>query len=290
MLAGTKRLVDQMKVQRRITVQRWWDELRASPRAMEPLRLTRFGRKAFSQSDEDGVILEIFARIGERDRRFVEFGVESGVECNTALLLMAGWSGLWLEGSAAHAAKARERHGPAVAEGRLTVRQAMVDAENIDGLIAGWAGDGGEIDFLSIDIDGNDYWVWRAISAVRPRVVAIEYNAVYPPPVEFIVAYDPAAGWDGTNYHSASLASLEKLGREKGYGLVGCCLAGTNAFFVREDELTGEDGKPRFHAPYTAAEHYEPPRFDLASLPSGHPARFGINAALAPPSATKTTP
>lgn len=278
-----------MKVQRRIALQQWWDDLRASPRALEPLRLTRFGRKAYSQNDEDGIILEIFRRIGERDRRFVEFGVQTGAECNTALLLMAGWSGLWLEGSGRYVREARRIHRPALDEGRLTVRETMVTAENIDALISEWAGGPGEIDLLSIDIDGNDYWVWQAIETVRPRVVAIEYNAVYPPPVEFVVAYDPAAAWDHTNYHGASLSALEALGARKGYALVGCSLAGANAFFVREDELTGAKGKARFHAPFTAAEHYEPPRHELAGLPTGHPARFGINAALRPP-AMKITP
>jgi hypothetical protein len=282
---GISRLRDQMKVQRSIVLQQWWDQLRASPRAMEPLRLIRFGRKGCSQGDEDGLILEIFQRIGEGDRRFVEFGVQSGEECNTALLLMAGWSGLWLEGSGKYAAKARQNHAVAIAQGRLTVREMMVTAENIDGLIAEWAGGPGQIDLLSIDIDGADYWVWEAITSVRPRVVVMEYNAAYPPPVDFVTPYDPAFAWDGSNYHGASLAALERLGREKGYALVGCCLSGANAFFVREDELTGADGEPRFCAPYTAANHYEPPRFDLTALSSGHPPRFGINAAFQPPAA-----
>jgi hypothetical protein len=256
---------------------------------MEPLRLIRFGRKAYSQNDEDGIVLEIFQRIGERDRRFVEFGVQGGEECNTVLLLMGGWSGLWLDGSSRHVQSARRIHAAAIEDGRLTITETMVTAENIDGLIADWAGGAGEIDLLSIDIDGADYWVWRALEAVRPRVVVIEYNAAYPPPVEFIVPYDPAFAWDGSNYHGASLASLERLGAEKGYALVGCCLSGANAFFVREDELAGADGKPRFQAPYTAANHYEPPRYELSALPHGHPPRFGINAAPTPPAA-KTTP
>jgi hypothetical protein len=135
------------------------------------------------------------------------------------------------------------------------------------------------VDLLSIDIDGNDYWIWEAIGAVRPRVVIIEYNAAYPPPVAFVAEYKADRVWDGGNYHSASLASLEALGRAKGYALVGCNLSGANAFFVREDELTGSDGQPRFAAPFTAANHYEPPRYDLSGLPSGHPPRFGVNAA-----------
>jgi len=290
LLKATSRVADNATVQVRIALQRWWDELRATPRAMEPLRLTRFGRKAYSQHDEDGILLEIFKRIGTGDRRFIEFGVEVGRECNTALLLMDGWSGLWLDGSASHVTEARRNQAVAVSEGRLSVQQSMVTAENIDATLSTWAGASTDVDLLSIDIDGNDYWVWQAIATVRPRVVVIEYNATYPPPVRFVTAYDPAFTWDKTNYQGASLSALEQLGREKGYALVGCSLSGANAFFVREDELTGLDGQARFHAPFSAAEHYEPPRYELSALPFGHAPRFGINAAPRPPSATKTTP
>ena len=266
-------------------ITRWLEELRRTPRALEPLRLTRFGQKAFSQSDEDGMILEIFKRIGVQSRKFVEFGVEEGVECNTALLLVDGWQGLWMDASARHVSQIRIRHGRAVASGALATRLAAIDAVNIDGLLAEWSGGSPaapvEIDLLSIDIDGNDYWVWQAIKSVSARVVVIEYNATYPPPVEFVRAYDPAARWDRDDYFGASLASLEKLGRTLGYALVGCSLSGANAFFVRDDNLAGSDGAALFHAPHTAEEHFEPPRYQLTWLQAGHPPRFGENAALA---------
>ena len=284
MFSAIKKLASRAQVLQRIALERWWDELRGSPRALEPLRLIRHGRKTYSQNDEDGIVLEIFNRIGEGDRRFIEFGVQAGVECNTALLLMAGWSGLWLDGSDKYVAAARQYHAAAVDEGRLTVQASFVTAENIDDLLGPWAGgtaaQPAAIDLLSIDIDGNDYWVWKAIEAVRPRVVIIEYNAAYPPPVAFVAEYRADRAWDGGNYHSASLTSLEALGRAKGYALVGCNLSGANAFFVREEELAGADGQARFAAPFTAANHYEPPRYDLSDLPSGHPPRFGVNAAL----------
>jgi hypothetical protein len=266
----------------RVALARWWDALRATPRALDPLRLTRFGRKAFSQSDEDGIILEIFERIGARSRRFVEFGVQGGVQCNTALLLTAGWHGLWLDSSTADIDAVNANQADAVAAKRLSVVNAFVTAENINTLLGDWL-DGisaeDDLDLLSVDIDGNDYWVWKAIEKVRPRVVVIEYNASYPPPVEFVVPYRPDATWNKTNYFGASLTMLEKLGRAKGYALVGCCLAGVNAFFVREDELLGADGEARFHAPFTAAEHYEPPRYGLCDHTFGHRPGFGPNFA-----------
>lgn len=283
MFSAIKRMANRTDGLRRIALERWWDELRGSERAREPGRLIAHGRKTYSQNDEDGIVLEIFNRIGEGDRRFIEFGVQAGVECNTALLLMAGWSGLWLDGSDKYVEAAKGHQAVAVGQGRLTVQKAFVTAANIDELLGPWAGGTAEkpasVDLLSIDIDGNDYWIWAAINAVRPRVVIIEYNAAYPPPVPFVAEYKADRVWDGGNYHSASLTSLEALGRAKGYALVGCNLSGANAFFVREDELAGPDGKSRFAAPYTAANHYEPPRYDLSGLPSGHPPRFGVNAA-----------
>jgi hypothetical protein len=251
---------------------RWFEDLQASPRAREAGRLTAYGFKIFSQGDEDGIIQEIFRRIGTTDRRFIEFGVEDGAESNTRLLLMLGWKGLWLDGSAENVRRMNQR-----AEGASTAA-LFITAENIDGVLGGWAGGTpeapAEIDLLSIDIDGNDYWVWRAIRSLNPRVVITEYNASYPPPIEFVVPYDPQRTWDGSNYFGASLASMAKLGEEKGYGLVGCNLTGVNAFFVRNDLLAG------FHEPYTAEEHYEPARYELGpALRRGHPPRFGINGA-----------
>jgi len=220
---------------------RWFEELRASPRAREPKRLISHGYKIFSQSDEDGIIQEIFRRVGTTDKRFIEFGVEDGQECNTRLLLMLGWTGMWLDGSAENVRRMDER-----GEGASTAA-LFITAENIDDALGSWAGGAphapAQIDLLSIDIDGNDYWIWQAIRSINPRVVIIEYNAAYPPPIEFVVPYNPQAMWDRSNYFGASLASLARLGAQKGYGLVGCNLAGVNAFFVREDLLSA------FHEP-----------------------------------------
>jgi len=118
-------------------------------------------------------------------------------------------------------------------------------------------------------VDGNDYWIWEAIRSINPRVVVIEYNATWFPPLSFTVRYNENFRWDGTNYHGASLRALELLGRRKGYCLVGCNFSGVNAFFVREDLC-----KRRFRAPYTAENHFEPPRFWMIRQ-SGHPAGLG---------------
>jgi hypothetical protein len=244
-------------------VQRAWDEEMAKPRNADPKRLLRHGYKVYSQNDEDGIIAEIFRRIGTTNRSFVEFGVETGVECNTAKLLVEGWRGLWIEANPASVAAIRENFAPFMEERKLSVTESRVSAENINSLIT-QAGLGGEIDLLSIDIDYNDYWVWKAIDVVNPRVVAIEYNAILRPPMSLVVPYRPDAEWDGSNFQGASLEALVKLGGEKNYRIVGCSIAGVNAFFVRAD-LRGD----RFLEPATAQEHYEPPRHYFHLLPSG---------------------
>jgi hypothetical protein len=248
---------------------RFWDDELAKPRNADPKRLLRYGFKVYSQCDEDGIIQEIFRRIGHGNRIFVEFGVETGIECNSAKLLMEGWRGLWLDGSAQHVAQIRKNLDVFCRDGRLQVIESFITAENINALLqrAGMAGD---IDLLSIDIDRNDYWVWKAIEVVKPRVVVIEYNATLRPPLSLVIPYDPLQTWNGTNYFGASLEALVRLGREKGYRLVGCSFSGANAFFV-QDELAGD----HFLDPATAEEHYEPPRYFFGLLSAGHRAQTG---------------
>jgi len=252
-----------------LEVLRAWDAEMAKPRHADPKRLLRYGFKVYSQNDEDGIIQEIFRRIGTTDRRFVEFGVETGVECNSVKLLIEGWRGLWIEAKPDNVAAIRRRFAPFLNDGRLALKQSLVAAENIDALLAE-AGLTGEIDLLGIDIDYNDYWVWKAITAVRPRVVVIEYNASLRPPLSLTVPYDPDGSWDGSNFYGASLEALTRLGVDKGYRLVGCSIAGVNAFFVRADLCS-----TKFLEPATAAEHYEPPRHFFHLLPAGHKGRPG---------------
>ena len=89
-----------------------------------------------------------------------------------------------------------------------------------------------EFDLVCIDIDYNDYWVWKNLKDFHSRVVVIEYNSTIPYNESLSVKYDPATVWDGTNYFGASLAAMEKLGRQKEYTLVGCANHGVNAFFI----------------------------------------------------------
>lgn len=246
---------------------RYWEQTLQQPRYQEPKRLLVHGHKVYSQNDEDGLLAEILRRVGAPARRFVEIGVQTGVECNSTNLLLEGWSGVWIDGGAGHFPAIRQRFGQLIDAGRLQALCEYVTPENVNALLRAACG-GNEVDVLSIDIDMADYWVWKALE-LRPRVLMIEYNASWRPPAAIVVPYDAQRRWDGTNYFGASLGALEKLGREKGYSLVGCCFAGVNAFFVRDD-LVGD----RFCAPFTAVNHYEPPRYYL-NFPAGHRPSFG---------------
>src|SRR5947208_12089769 len=159
-----------------MNLHRFWAETLAQPRYADPKRLLRHGFKVYSQHDEDGIIQEIFRRIGISTRTFVEFGVETGVECNTVKLLIEGWRGLWIEANAQACKSISSTFDPFLKDRRLALKQSLVTAENINTLIKSADLDG-EIDLLSIDIDFNDYWVWKAMEVVAPGVVAIEYNA-----------------------------------------------------------------------------------------------------------------
>jgi hypothetical protein len=268
-LALLQKQAEQSRYLAQLRVQRAWEHEIAKPRHADPKRLVRYGYKVYSQNDEDGIIAEIFRRIGTTNRTFIEFGVETGIECNTAKLLVEGWRGLWIESNAASAAAIRREFAPFIAGGKLVLEESRVTAENINGLI-GQGGFSGEIDILSIDIDGNDYWVWKAIDVVNPRLVAIEYNATLRPPMALVVPYRADAQWDGSNHYGASLEALVRLAAAKNYRLVGCSIAGVNAFFVRADLCADH-----FLKPATAAEHYEQPRHYFHMLPAGHRSRPG---------------
>ncbi|HLQ39182.1 MAG TPA: hypothetical protein VK348_15335, partial [Planctomycetota bacterium] len=214
------------------------------PAIDQPLRslfdLERCERRVCSQGGEDGVLEAIFAHIGTTNRSYVEFGCGDGVQCNTAHLRRQGWHGLLMDGVAA----------PGAAD--VVIHAAWVTAENIHALLDAHCVPA-EPDLLSIDIDGNDYWVFGAITR-RPRVVVVEYNANLGADEALTIPYDPEHRWNGTDFYGASLMALEQLGRSKGYTLVYCTQAGVNAFFVRDDLMGGEPRR-------SVASVYRPPNY-----------------------------
>ena len=215
----------------------WW-------RAVARNTLNAYERKVFSQNGEDGIVGEIFRRIGATDRFFVEFGVEAGLECNCAFLARrSGWSGVMIEGNPGFFRQLDANYAQLPGIKRV---QAFITRENIAAIFE-QAGVPREFDLLSIDIDGNDYWIWEALAAYRPRVLVIEYNATRPPPERWVMAYDAAHRWNDDGYAGASLASLEALGHRLGYALIGTEEKGINAFFLRSDVLAAS-GFPQLTA------------------------------------------
>lgn len=131
---------------------------------------------------------------------FVDFGAETGQENNSRYLLEKGWTGLWIEAMPESASALRYLHDMAIKDGSLKFVDAAVNADNINAIIEE-SGITGEIDFLSVDIDGNDYHVYDAISVIQPRVLCLEHNQAYPPPVEWVMPYNPEHLWTPGSTH-----------------------------------------------------------------------------------------
>ncbi|MCL4266207.1 MAG: FkbM family methyltransferase [Anaerolineae bacterium] len=220
----------------------------------------------YSQNGEDGILLFIFGVIGTVNRRFVEFGIGNGKQCNTAnLSLNFGWSGLLMEVDSQNVIAAQQFYQQKLGPEHTAVQIicAQVTAENINTLLSNQHVTG-EIDLLSIDIDGNDYWVWQAITVIQPRVVVVEYNPTFGKEASITVPYDPDferfARHPSGFYHGASLSALAKLGQNKGYILVGSDSSGANAFFVRQDVASGRIDS------ITAAEAFFPSYYRSVNL------------------------
>jgi len=239
-------------------------DLRAHQRYAEPKRLLRYQAQVSSQNGEDGVIHEIFRRIGTTTRIFAEVGIGDGYENNTAFLLAQGWTGFWIDADGTFLKALEKRED--LSGDCLRHLVALTSRENICQLF-GQLGVPVEFDLMSLDIDQNTYYLWEALRSFRPRVVVIEYNAAIPPDIEWKVRYDANRVWDGSQNFGASLKSFEMLGRELGYSLVGCDFGGTNAFFVRDDLLAD-----KFAGPFTAENHYEPARYPMCHRRCHRPA------------------
>lgn len=216
----------------------------------EPESLADVEFSVFSQFGDDGIIHWLVRRLATCTRVFVEFGVADYRESNTRFLLQNdNWSGLVLDCSPDNVAAIRRdrvswRHD-------LRSACAFVTAENVDGVVSK-AGVRGDIGLLHIDVDGNDYWIWKSISVVRPEVAILEYNSVFGIERPITIPYDPSfartRAHSSNLYAGASLLAMCDLSADKGYDFVGSNSAGNNAYFVRRDlrhglrVLTPEEG------------------------------------------------
>jgi len=229
-----------------------------------PNPLSRCGMKCFSQTDEDGITLEILRRMQSLESgTFAEFGVGDGTENNTLILKALGWKGFWVGGE-----KLAYPIGQAIDS--FSYRRAWITRENIVAL----AEEGQRnlksrsVDVISLDLDGNDIYLAEKLleNSFQPKLFIVEYNAKFLPPVRWQMDYDPMHRWRGDDYFGASLCSYVDLFSRFGFFLA-CCNAhtGANAFFVKE-EFRGAFPD----IPQDLNEIYVPPRYYLYST-HGHP-------------------
>ncbi len=193
------------------------------------------GFRKYSQFEEDGILLYIFSLIPTINRTCVEICAGNGQECNTAnLIINHGWWGHLFDGDENHVQSGNAFFAKHKDTFRYPPRfnQAWITAENVNELIEK-SGASGPIDLLSLDIDGMDYWVWKAITAIDPQVVVCETHNPIPPDKALTVPYSAEFVYESENFRSASLAAMRNLGREKGYRLIGAHRYGFNAFFMK---------------------------------------------------------
>lgn len=232
-LAAVKADLDTVKV---LTAQPLVQSIREG-RQFQSLHEAEF--KVFSQFGDDGIIQYLIHRLSPLPDTFIEFGVEDYRESNTRFLLVNNnWRGLVMDASDEHIDYIHRddiywRH-------TLTARSAFITRDNINSLLRD-AAFTGDIGLLSIDIDGNDYWVWDKIDIVDPVIVIVEYNSIFGPSIAVTVPYDPTfvrhrAHYSG-QFWGASLQAFVSLAERKGYSLVGCNSVGNNAYFIRNDKL-----------------------------------------------------
>jgi hypothetical protein len=194
------------------------------------------GFRKYSQFEEDGILLLLFSLIRPGNRTCVEICAGNGRECMCSnLIINHGWWGHLFDGDPANVSAGRRffanNESTFLCPPKFT--QTWITAENVNREIEA-SGAKGPIDLLSLDIDGMDYWVWKALTIVQPQVVVCETHNLIPPEYALTVPYNPDFSFESEEYRGASLAAMCKLGREKGYRLVGTHRYGFNAFFVKQ--------------------------------------------------------
>lgn len=204
----------------------------------EKINLSTSGYSVFSQFEEDGKILFILAVIGIKNSSFIEIGSDDGINSNCAnLALNFGWHGLFIDANARSISRGRHfyKRYPNPFGYKPIFIHSKITRENINQTIQ-QNGYTGEIDLLSLDIDGNDYWIWDAIDVVQPRIVIIETHNIYGKR-NIVAPYDPGYSFPGIHpqYHGASPIAMVKLGKKKGYRLIGANELGFNFIFLRND-------------------------------------------------------
>ncbi len=239
--------------------------------ALPPDQWDQMGFMVTSQFGEDGFLQHLLRHVPISDKTFIEFGVEDYKQSNTRFLLQNNrWCGLILEGDPSCIELIQQDSLYWWRD--LTVISAFVTTENINSLFESQSFTG-DIGLLSIDIDGNDYWIWEAVTVVQPRIVSVEYNYRFGPELAAAVPYDSAFykrdAHPSRIYYGSSLRALAGLADEKGYDLVGCSDGGVNAFFVRRDVRPEAIPRQRVAEAFRAGQHAEVYAPERSSHPLG---------------------
>ena len=196
--------------------------------------LNKFGKKCFSQSDEDGILVEIINRLDLKKGTFAEFGVETGIENNTLILSALDWRGFWVGN--------QDLSYEITNEKKLKYKKEWITLKNILKITKELSNDLNikDLDVISLDLDGNDYHLTEELllNGVNPKLFIVEYNSKFFPPIEFIMEYDSFFNWKGDDYFGASLQSFNNLFYRFNYSLI-CCNyhTGANAFFIQNKYL-----------------------------------------------------
>ena len=198
--------------------------------------------QVFSQWGDDGIIQYLISNLQIENKTFIEFGVENYTESNTRFLVINNnWTGYIIDGSEKNIQYIK--NDPISWAHELFAKAQFITKENINSLLSEFLerGYSNEIGLLSIDIDGNDYWVWKEISVINPIIVIVEYNSVFGSDKFWTIPYSAnyyRLSEDNTIlYFGASLGAFCNLAEEKGYYFVGCNIAGNNAYFIRKDKI-----------------------------------------------------
>jgi hypothetical protein len=193
------------------------------------------GFKVFSQFEEDGKLLYLFSIIGMGSKTFVDLGSHDGINSNCAnLLIHFGWKGLFVDADKKVIGRGRHfyKRYPDPWCYKPKFLHSFLTKENVNSIIENHD-ISGEIELLSIDIDGNDYWIWKALNVIQPKVVLIESQVAFGHH-DLVIPYAEKITADVSDRsYGASNVALTKLANEKGYRLVGSNEYGNNLFFVK---------------------------------------------------------
>lgn len=245
-----------------------FDEVKKNILHEMPENMVKYGQKCYSAGEEDGIIAAIFNKIKPDEKVFLEIGSGFGLENNTHFMLLSGWKGTWVDGNNQFIKTVSSKLGGSTFS-KLLIKNCFVDSNNIKQLFSETLVhfNTKEIDFFSIDIDGNDYAVTESMFSKKifPKVICVEYNGKYPYPCKVKVTQEETFVWNNDDYMGVSLGAWVSLFSSYQYTLLCCDATGNNAFFIRNEFA-------HLFQCYSPEQLYQPARYYLVRKRIGHSA------------------